>query len=317
MLKSTKENISDGFYNRYFKQNAEFRFGVEMVQFLYFKKGKFLNPRKKDEYIEQYTKEDIENFFDKGELNIPQITFCITTKCSLKCKDCGSLIPDFNCKEHIDMSLDEFKQSLDKVCDAAAKIRRFVILGGEPLLHKDLSVMIDHAAQKENIDVVEIITNGTMIPGEAVLTAIEKHNKKAYLYISNYAVNKDLLPRLKHEEIKSLLKLHNIKLQMVDVMGWLKEFSFSKEASDFETTKARYKKCHCSHCTQLFNSKIYVCSKASSAIELGLVDVDDYIDIKNSKDLKQDFIKFYDKDYLKACEYCILSDVPVLPALQD
>ena len=49
---------------------------------------------------------------------------------------------------------------------------------------------------------------------------------------------------------------------------------------------------------------------------MGLVNVDDYIDLRTTTDLKKDFIEFYNKDYLKACEYCILSDVKVKPALQ-
>ena len=316
MTNLSKEKIGIGFYNRYFKQNAESRYGVEMANFLYFRKGKFLNPRKKDEYIEQYTKEEIENFFDKGELNIPHITFCITTKCSLSCKNCSSLIPKFDNETHIDMSVDEFKSSLDKICSVASKIRRLVFLGGERLLHKEFDKILEYACSKENIDLVEIITNGTVIPNKSVLETIRKFNKKAYFYISNYSTNKALLHRLKHEEIRAALKEYNIKMQIVDVIGWFKEYGFTKEPSDTAVTTERFNKCFCSHSTHALNSKIYICSKASCAIELGLVDVDDYIDINNSKDLIQDFINFYNKNYLKACEYCILSDETIFPALQ-
>lgn len=311
-----KYSINDGFLNRYFKQNAEFRYGVEMLQFLYFKKGKFLNPAQKNIFIENYTREEINNFFEKKELNIPQLTFCITTKCSLQCKDCGSLIPPFNDKGHIDMPLDEYKSYLDKICNSVDRVRRFVLLGGEPLLHSNLDKMIDLACEKENIDIVEVITNGTIVPNEQVLEVIQKYNKKAYVYISNYASNPQLEKRLKHDEIKQKLKKYEIKLQMVDVMGWLQEFGFKNTKDDFETTLKRYKKCHCSHCTQVFNSKIYICSKASSAIELGLINVDDYIDLKKTENLRDEFVSFYNKDFLMGCNYCILSDVPIKAALQ-
>lgn len=312
-----KYNISDGFYYRYFRQNAEFRYGVEMLKFLYFKQGKFLNPRNKDIYIEQYTQEEIKNFYEKNELNLPQLTFCITSKCSLVCKDCGSLIPPFNKCGHLEMTLQEFKENLDKITSAVTKIRRFVLLGGEPLLHKDLSKFIELACQKDNIDVVEVITNGTLLPNEEVLNVMSKYNKKTYLYISNYSSNESLKPRLKHEKIKNLLKNYDIKLQMVDVMGWLEEFGFKEQADDETKTINKYRKCHCSHCTQVFNNKIYVCSKASSAIELNLINVDDYIDLLKTTDLKQDFVTFFDRNYLKGCEYCILSDVPVKAAIQE
>ena len=111
MYKTRK--ISKTFYNRYFELNAINRLGNELFRFMNFKEGKFINPMKKDEYIKQYVEEEIQNFYEKHELNIPQIEFCLTTQCSLKCKDCCALMPSFNQKGHIKMSVDEFKKSLD------------------------------------------------------------------------------------------------------------------------------------------------------------------------------------------------------------
>ena len=312
-----KYNIPDGFYTRYFKQNAEFRYGVELLQFLYFKCGKFLNPSKKDFYINTYINEEIDNFYNKNQINLPHLSFCITTKCSLKCKDCASLIPFFNEHGHISISLEEFKENLDKILASVNKIRRLILLGGEPLLYNDLDKIIDYSCKKENIDIVQIITNGTIIPDKKILKALVDNNKKVYLHISNYSATKDVYLKLKHNKIRELLKDYDIKLQMDDGGGWLKEFGFSNEKSNPETTIKKYKKCFCSHCTQVLNNKMYVCSKGSCAIELKLVDADDYVDLKNSKNLKQDIIDFYNKDYLKACEYCISSDTIVMPALQN
>ena len=42
---------------------------------------------------------------------------------------------------------------------------------------------------------------------------------------------------------------------------------------------------------------------------------DDSVDIVNSKDLRQDLIDFYQKEYMNACKYCILTDIQVQPAL--
>lgn len=312
-----KYNISKGFYNKYFKLNAELRYAVELLNFLYFKKGSFLNPKKKQDYIVQYINEEFDNFFIKNELNIPQVTFCVTTKCSLKCRDCGSLIPNFNSCNHIDMSIEEFKLNLDKITNVATKIRRAVLLGGEPFLHPKIGEMIDLICCKSNIDVLEIMTNGTKMPSQKVLDILKKYNTKVYIYISNYSENPVLKTILKNDELKQVLKEYNVKVQMVKTNGWLKEFGFGNKSSSLEDSVSKYDRCHCSHCTQIFNNKLYPCSKASSAIELGIIDVDDYVDIISSDNLKKDLINYFKKDYFKACETCILSDEPVMAAIQN
>ena len=45
--------------------------------------------------------------------------------------------------------------------------------------------------------------------------------------------------------------------------------------------------------------------------------LNDSVDIVNSKDLRQDLIDFYQKEYMNACKYCILTDIQVQPALQQ
>lgn len=311
-----KYNVNESFYNKYFKLNAELRYAVELLQFLYFKKGSFLNPKKKQDYIEQYIIDEFHNFYDKNEINIPQITFCITSKCTLKCRDCGSLIPEFNSRTHINMSIDEFKFNLDKITTVANKIRRAVLLGGEPFIHPNLDEMINLICSKSNIDILEIMTNGTKIPNKKVLDVLKKYNTKVYVYISNYSENPALKTILKNDNLKRVLKEYSIKIQMVETNGWLKEFGFGNKISNPKDSIFKYNRCHCSHCTQIFNNKLYPCSKGSSAIELGLINVDDYVDLKKSMDLQNDIINYFKKDYFKACETCILSDIPVMAAIQ-
>ena len=72
MLEALKKyNVSKTFFNRYFELNAINRLGNELYRFMNFKEGKFINPMKKQQYIEDYVKEEIDNFYNKKELNIP------------------------------------------------------------------------------------------------------------------------------------------------------------------------------------------------------------------------------------------------------
>ena len=188
-------NISKSFFNRYFELNAINRLGNELYRFMNFKEGKFINPMKKQQYIEEYVKEEIDNFFNKNELNIPQIEFCLTTQCTLKCKDCCALMPPFNKRGHIKMSVEEFKKTLDQLLDNVNSIRKLIVLGGEPLLRKELPELLEYAALKDKVIQIAIVSNGTMIPNEELVEVLKKYNKINF-YMSNYNGNPEIEPIL-------------------------------------------------------------------------------------------------------------------------
>lgn len=316
MHTKTKYNISDSFYRRYFEQNALNRFGMEALKFIWFKEGKFLNPMKKEQIIHEYIEEEIENFFENNILNIPQIEFAITTRCSLRCKDCNALIPRFNQHGHIEMNFENFKTNLDKLLSSVNIIRHFCILGGEPLLHKELAKMLEYTLLQDKIYIVRLITNGTLLPDEEVMNVAKKYHKKVYFYISNYSANKALHKRLKHNELKELLTKNNIKFQIVGSPEWNIEACFATNKFSKDQVLDNFQSCTRTQCVQLLNSKIDICSKASTAREIGLLNITDYIDLNTTKDLKSDLIQFYKKPYQEACEYCVFSMDTVEPALQ-
>jgi hypothetical protein len=136
-----------------------------------------------------------------------------------------------------------------------------------------------------------------------------------YFYISNYSQNKQIKPALKIEPLTALLKQSSIKYQMVSNWTWQMEAAFATKKQPVFLTKKLFAKCEVTKCLQVLNSKLYICPKASSGIELGLVQVDDYIDLK-SDNLRKELIEFYKKDYFEACEYCIMNEKRVVPAMQ-
>ncbi len=301
-----KYNIEPSFYKRYFEQNAKIKFAIQSLKFMWFKEGKFLNPLKKEQILNEFTNEEIENFYLKNKFSIPQIEYAITTRCTLKCSQCNALIPKFNNNCHIIVSLDEFKSNLDKILSDVDMINHFVLLGGEPLLHPNFSEILSYALEQDKINFVRITTNATIIPNQKTLDVLKKYNKKVYFFISNYTSNENLKNIVKPEEIKNTLDKINVKYQFVDSIAWCSEEGFKNEAdSDIETTKEKFRTCERVNCTQILNGKIEVCSKASSARELNIIQNDDYVEILSSKNLRDDLINFYKKPYQDACKRCI------------
>ncbi len=315
MQKLEEKRISEVLYKRYFEQNALNRIGMEMLKFMWFKEGKFINPMKRNEVFEQYIEEEKKDFFENNKLNIPQIEFCITTKCTLKCKDCCALIPQLDKVKRSEMTLADFKLYLDKICDSVDSIRHLVILGGEPLMNPELPEMLEYAANKEKVFFTQLITNGTMLPNEKLLSVLKRYNNRIYVYMSNYSDNPELTPILKQDAIKALLKENNIKLQKPENWAWLEERGLSSQVFDNVTTQQKFLNCYRTKCNQVMNGRLDICSKATAGREMKLFE-DDSIDIINSENLKQDLIKFYQKDFVNACKHCIITDIQVQPALQ-
>ena len=310
-----KYNISKSFFNRYFELNAINRLGNELFRFMNFKEGKFINPMKKQQYIEEYVKEEIDNFFNKNELNIPQIEFCLTTQCSLKCKDCCALMPAFNQKGHIKMSVEEFKKTLEQLLENVNSIRKLIILGGEPLLRSELPELLEYAAEKDKVIHIAIVSNGTMLPSEKLIKVLKKYNKINF-YMSNYNGNPDIEPILKYEQIKALLKQNGLKYQMMESWEWFKELGFASDKLCESAKRRNYETCHRTKCLQTLDRKIDICSKAFSGRNLGLINTKDFIDLDKTANLRQELIDFYQKDMVDACEYCLISTEKVAPALQ-
>ena len=315
MQRIEKYNISKSFFNRYFELNAINRLGNELFRFMNFKEGKFINPMKKQQYIEEYVKEEIDNFFYKNELNIPQIEFCLTTQCSLKCKDCCALMPAFNQKGHIKMSVEEFKNTLEQLLENVNSIRKLIILGGEPLLRSELPELLEYAAEKDKVIHIAIVSNGTMLPSEKLINVLKKYNKINF-YMSNYNGNPDIEPILKYEQIKALLKQNGLKYQMMESWEWFKELGFASDKLCESARRRNYETCHRTKCLQTLDRKIDICSKAFSGRNLGLINTKDFIDLDKTANLRQDLINFYQKDMVDACEYCLISTEKVAPALQ-
>jgi sulfatase maturation enzyme AslB (radical SAM superfamily) len=74
---------------------------------------------------------------------VPILDFKITTRCTLKCRECASLMDFYGDKTHHTDSFELFKRRLDKLLSACDRIYYFTFIGGEPLVCKDLANMVE------------------------------------------------------------------------------------------------------------------------------------------------------------------------------
>ena len=312
-----KYNINPTFYRRYFRYGAEIEYVFLMQNFMLFRKGKFLNPQKKAQYIDEFCEKEAVNFYEKNEVILSKIDFDITTRCTLKCKHCSNLMPQFRKFGHYDMTFNDFKEDIDALLNAVREIKIIQIIGGEPLLHPELGKMVEYAASKENIGNIKIITNATVVPNQKTLEIIKKYNNKAHFYISNYSKNEEVKPFLKTDDVVKTLKENEIKYQTMSDLEWDIEEPVKKYDYSENYLRQMFSNCVMASCLSIMNHKLHICAKSASGEALKMFEADDAVKLLNNPNLKQDIIDFYNKEYFTACSYCKRTNTKVMPAVQE
>lgn len=242
------------------------------------------------------------NLFIHKKMTIPSMDFMITTKCTLQCEQCSSLMPYYNEKTHYVENFESFKKYLDALLKQVDKINRFAIIGGEPLLHKDLPKMIEYASKKKQITTIVMITNGTMMPTEELLTMLKKYKNKNYVTVSDYRDNNGLT-NLRTEEVVAKFKHAGI-VSFITNYPWTYRGAIKKENRSIEELSNVMFNCWQHRCTAYLGGELHLCSR-SIYIKRNLDEsIKDYIKIDNEHDVSQEIIKYFSSNYADACDWC-------------
>jgi MoaA/NifB/PqqE/SkfB family radical SAM enzyme len=227
----------------------------------------------------------------------------ITTRCTLKCKDCANLIQYYN--KPYDVPLDIILKSIRRLTDAIDEIKRFRILGGEPLLHKNIKEICIELAKTKKIDEIIIVTNGTLLIRDEELLKIMREND-IKVNISDYKTTSTKMDQLKkqltdegieyiiYEEIKSWLNYGNVEIHNLN----------KKEL------KQQFLKCNI-ECRSLLNGKLHYCPRSSHGMDLNFFKIDsgEYVNLLDDKEtpkkLAKKIMKLNSrKKFIEACKYC-------------
>lgn len=314
--------IEPSFFQRYFLHNAEAYFAVTQLEFMLWRRGRFVRPHEKAGLLEQFIIEEIENFYIAQEINLPHLQFAVTARCTLRCRDCNAMIPLFRQQNSSTPSLSfvDFRLHFDALMSTVNKIRRFILLGGEPLMNDELPNIVDYCARHIGIATVEIITNGTIMPSALLLDVCKTHAEKVYFHLSNYSSNQELRSRLKYNEIVEVLKINGLKHQMSMNLDWNREEELRLHAYTEAELQSMFNSCWLKRCVQVFDGKVSLCPRLSFGRALNMLNPPngECIDLcEESVSLKQSLIEFYQKKVFESCRYCVRHDERIEPAIQQ
>ncbi len=221
----------------------------------------------------------------------------ITERCSLRCRNCSSLMPYYDCPDNLD--IDKVIEDIKKVVLAVDSIGEVRILGGEPFLNAQIDELIEYLAHENKIRSITVYTNGTVIPSEGVLQAIERNN--VFVHISDYGIKNE-----RRRQLIDILESNNIQFSCRKYSSW---FDFGKveknSFNDLELQKI-FTNCSSAQCFTLHRGKIFHCPRSAHAHMLGVVQLPDeeYVDVGEENLKKRVNELLHRKNYIATCAFC-------------
>jgi hypothetical protein len=238
-----------------------------------------------------------------NKLIINDVVLFITEKCTLNCENCSALIP-YN-QNPVSYDSDRIIESMRRFAESVDTIVTVNILGGEPLLHADLSKICSELSKISNLISIRIVTNGTLVLDSESLELIKRSG--AYFHISNYGE----LSYKKEELIHALVK-HNIPYDLVEEFETWYPVSppIFKGRNESENAEV-FDKCIWQRaCPEIRNGQFHLCGYSASGTSLGLIPStnNDYVEIMNpqlTKDKRREqILKLLSAKTISACGYC-------------
>lgn len=246
---------------------------------------------------------------DLAYVGLAQI--CITERCSLKCRKCAHGCCNVG-SDAADMTFEEVMRSADSFFNKVDVCGEFVLIGGEPLLYRQLADAIAYIGTRyrDRMVTFSITTNGSIMPSDEVLMMCRKHN--VMFKISNYSLQVTWLDK-RYKELSALLDTNHVQyyLEKPD-LEWM-DYGF--ETVDRDCDEAGlikvFDECR-TPCREIRGNKLYFCVMARSVSEnLGMgIGQDDYLDMDaltggNYKKILLEYNMGYsEKGYLEMCRHC-------------
>lgn len=257
--------------------------------------------------------------FHKAYVNTAQIS--LTERCSLRCRKCahGCSAVDNGTAE--DLTIEQACRSADAFFRKVDFIYEFVLIGGEPLLYRQLPEIVRYIGKKyrERIGIFSITTNGTILPNKETLQVCKDYH--VLFRISNYSV---AVPGLR-ERYKRLTNLLDENAVAYDLGGEEREwmdygFEYVDRGTDTTELTKVFDACQ-TLCREIRENRYYFCVMARSVSEnmrFG-IGMDDYLDLDSltGEDYQRVLLEFdlgySEKGYLDMCSHCHGADAVKYP----
>lgn len=195
----------------------------------------------------------------KNECVLAKIDTVITSRCTLQCKNCNMFIP--YAKETGDFAFERLKETFDAFFASVDFVYEYTLLGGEPFLHTELGRILRYLMERygERIGRINLISNGTVVPNDALLSFMKQHDMT--VHISDYTSTVDYKKRL--AAVEQALAAHGIEYYVIPNNVW-KDVVYPRDTYRAADPAEHMRICgHSTHSVD--DGKLYWCDPAFAA----------------------------------------------------
>lgn len=247
-----------------------------------------------------------------GKMHLNSLSVSVTTRCSLNCKHCLALIPKAK-KENVvkDLNVIQFADALRVLEKYIEEIKEYSVVGGEPLLNKDICTILKLLLSSEiRFKIINILTNGTVPISEELINMLK--NGKIKVTIDNYG---EKLTETQRGTICSnieMLRKNKCNYAMIDNTAgtWFDFGGFEDRRLSRTEIEERFAKCVTGGCIVL-TPECYIgrCQRYMAMISIFGASImggnKEFVDLLNDKDMIEDkLIEITKTKTLVACNYC-------------
>jgi len=224
-------------------------------------------------------------------------------QCNLKCAQCSHSSPFFTSADG-SYSLNSFKKDID-ILSQISHVHAFRIVGGEPLLNKNLLLYIKYLKESKFTDFITLFTNGLVLShtNNDIFPYIDR------LRISVYTNLEDKKIKLIYSNIEKIKNIYPHLDVVSNEISYFSKFNLIEENTDVDLVNKIYNSCYYSYehrGLSIYEGKFFKCFASRKKFKYAPISSDvDSIPI-NSHLTAADLKKFIeDKTPLESCKWCL------------
>ena len=240
-----------------------------------------------------------EFYFDEDKIYMRSLDVMITTKCSLKCRNCSNLMQYYVDPKHTKQ--EQIFSALNILTEHVDYISEFRVIGGEPLMNKAWADIVNGINKKRPKANIFVYTNATISPKDEQLESFQ--GKNVNFIITDYGK----LSRNIDKMIEKLTK-YDISFDRQPAEEWTDCSSIKHHKRSFSQLEEVFKQCCVKYVYTLLHGKIYRCPFIANAANLNAIPDNpaNYVNLlSNQNNIKQQIRRLVKvAKFFPACDFC-------------
>jgi hypothetical protein len=245
---------------------------------------------------------------DKPSKTLRHLAIRLGYICNLKCEYCCEFLPKFEDAHRIMFDPEALIKDIKKISDSVEYIKTISLSGGDVMLNQSLDQVINEVASIDNIGEFYTLTNGTYIPHEDILTAIQENTGKVMVVINDYSLNGGAI------ELVNELNRRGIRNYLRPNEGWYDINDLTFRSRSVQELKVLYEQCEFNNNSGYYhvmtegkvNLRCGIASHIMHYLQIYNELSSDWIDTRNisTHEIANALKALEDREYLDVCNYC-------------